>query len=99
MLIFSLIFLQVVIFVGMILILKRIMTENVVSATKHIEELNEEYLKKEELATRQLEEAKQKSENIIMKATQEAEAIKNRILKEANTESKNILNEARTKSG
>jgi len=99
MLVFSLVFLQVLIFVGMIFILKRIMTKNVISATRHIEDLNQEYVKKEELVTIKLEEAKQKSEDIVAKAAQDAEAFKTKIMKEANTESENILKEARAKSG
>lgn len=97
MLIISLVFLQVLIFAGMIFALQRIMTKNVVSATKHIEEMNQDYLKKEELVTRQLEEAKQQSQVMITNAKQEAEALKNKIVKDANTESEGLINDARAK--
>lgn len=74
------------------------LTQNVVSATKHLDELNQDYTKKEEEATRQLEEAKQKAQEIVSKATEEAENLKGRIIKESNNEGDNIVKEARVKS-
>ncbi len=46
MLIVSLIVLQVLIFGGLILVLRKILTQNVVLATKHLDELNQDYTKK-----------------------------------------------------
>ncbi|MFA5147369.1 MAG: F0F1 ATP synthase subunit delta [Candidatus Omnitrophota bacterium] len=98
MLVISLIFFQVLIFVGMIFVLKRIMTQNVVLATKHLEEMNQEYVKKEELVARQLEEAKEESQSMINKARQEAETMKSKIVNDASAESEKAINEARKKS-
>lgn len=98
MLAFSLIFLQIVIFAGMIFILKKIMSTNVTMATKHIEEMSQEYLKKEEEVSRRLEEAKRTSEDMVSKAIQEADTVKTRKLNEAENESIRIIEEARTKS-
>jgi len=98
MLIVSLIILQVLIFVGMIFILKRVMTNNVILATKHLEELGQEYAKKEETVARQIEEAKQQSEDMIQKARQEADELKSKILKDANTDSADIMKDARSRS-
>lgn len=97
MLIISLILLQVLIFAGMIFALKQIMAKNVISATQHLEEMNQDYIKKEELITKQLEEAKKQSQAMVTKAKQEAEALKAKILKDASTEGENLLNDARTK--
>lgn len=98
MLIISLILLQILIFAGLIFMLKRMFVRNVVSATKHLDELNQDYVKKEEEASRQLEEAKQKAQEIVSKATDEAENLKGRIIKESNDEGDAIVKEARAKS-
>ena len=98
MLMVSLIVLQILIFAGLIAILKRILTQNVVSATKHLDELNQNYTKKEEEATRRLEEAKQKAQDIVAKATEESESLKAKIIKESNNEGDEIVKEARAKS-
>lgn len=98
MLIVSLIFLQVIMFAGMIFFLKRIMTNNVTLATKHLEEMNQEYAKKEEDVTRQLDEAKETYQDTITKARQEAEALRSKTVKEASAESENILKMARDKA-
>ena len=98
MLIISLIFLQVFIFAALIFILRRILAQNVVSATKHLEELNQDYVKKEEEINRLLEEAKQKSQDMVAKAKEEAESLRTKIITEANKESDQMLNEARLKS-
>ena len=47
MLIVSLIILQLLIFAVLISIFKKIMTQNVASATEHLDELNQDYEKKE----------------------------------------------------
>jgi len=98
MLIVSLILFQVLFFAGLIFMLKRMLTQNVASATKHLDELNQDYTKKEEKATRQLEDAGKKAQEIIAKATEEAENLKGRIIKESNNEGDEIVKEARAKS-
>ena len=98
MLILSLVLFQVIIFAGMITVLRRIMTGNITVATKHIEEMSQEYLKKEELVTRQLEEARQKAEEMVSRAAQEAEALKDKLVKDAGAETAAIISEARAKS-
>lgn len=98
MLMISLIILQVLIFGALIFILRRILTQNVVSATKHLEELNQDYTKKEVEATRQLEEAGRQAQEIIAKAKEEAENLRMKIIKESNHEGDEIVKEARAKS-
>ena len=56
MLIASIIALQVLIFVGLIAMFRRIMTQNVALATQHIDELSQEYTKKEDEVNRQRDE-------------------------------------------
>ena len=98
MLIASLILFQILIFTGLIFIFRRILNKNVVSATRHLEELNQDYSKKEKEIDRQLEEARKKSEEMLAKAGEEAERQKNHIIKEVEIERDKILNQSRIKS-
>jgi len=98
MLVVSLILFQIAIFAGLIFTLRKIMTQNVISATKHIDELNQDYLKKEDEISRRLEETKQKSEQIVRQAQEESDKLKDKIIKEAEAEKEQILRQARIKS-
>lgn len=98
MLVISLIILQIVIFAGLIFMFRRIMTKNVVSATRHIEELNQDYAKKEQEINHQLEETKFKSESILKTAQEEAEKLKTQTIKEAENERDKIIGQARLQS-
>lgn len=98
MLIISLIVLQVVIFAGLIFMLKHIITKNVISATQHLERLDHEYSKKEDGVDRRLQEVEKKSQDILENAKEEAEKLKDQITKEAETEKGNMLKDARIQS-
>ena len=65
-------------------------------ATKHIDDLSQDYSKKEAEITRQLEEVKQKSQEILDKAHEEAEKTKMQIVKDAQAESEKLLKRAQT---
>lgn len=99
MLIVSLILLQIAVFIVLIFIFRRIMTENVVSATKHLEELSQDYDKKEKEIDKELGDAKQKSQEILSSAQNDAEKQRDQIIKEAQAERDRIMAEARTQSG
>jgi len=94
MLIFSLILVQVIIFAGLIMMLRHILTQNVGSAVKHLEDLSQEYESKEVEINRQREEIKQKSEGILADAKARAEDIRAQILKEAGDEKSKIVEQA-----
>jgi F-type H+-transporting ATPase subunit b len=98
MLIVSLILFQVIIFAGLIFMLRKIMTQNVISATKHIDELNQDYTKKDEDISRREEELKQKADQIIRSAQEEAESSKMQLIKETEAQKELILKQARLKS-
>jgi F0F1-type ATP synthase delta subunit len=98
MLIAALILLQVVIFLGLILMFRKIMTQNVVLATRHLDELNQDFLKREDEINRQREEIRQKSESLLTKAQQEAAQLKAQGMKEAEGERERILKMARFQS-
>jgi len=98
MLIVSLIVLQVLFFMGLILVFRRILNKNVVQATKHIDELNEDYVKKESEAEKRLAEAKQKADELVAKGREEAEKYREKVMKEADAEKDKVLKEARSQS-
>lgn len=92
------ILLLVLFFVGLIFILRRILTQNVASATQHLEELNRDYLKKEETVNKLLEDTKQKSEELLTRSQKEADAFKVKTIQEAQEERERILKGARQQS-
>ena len=97
MLIASLVLLQIVIFGGLIFILRRILNQNVILATKHLDELNQDYSKKEQDIQKRLEDLKQKTQEILSKAQGEAQQLKESIIKQAEKERDDILSKTRVK--
>ncbi|MBN1872371.1 MAG: F0F1 ATP synthase subunit delta [Candidatus Omnitrophica bacterium] len=96
MLIISLVLLQLIIFVALIIMFRKILNKNVVLATRHLEELNTEYSKKDMEVSKRLNEARQKYEEMVAKAQNEAEEEKSKILKEAEAEREKIIKDARS---
>lgn len=95
MLIAGLIVFQIAVFGFLIFVFRRIMTQNVVVATQHLEELNHNYMEKEKEAERHLEEAERKGREIVSKSELEAGKLKMEILKHAEAEKENIVSQAR----
>ena len=93
-----LILVLLMIFAFLIFILRKIMTQNITLATKHLEELNQDYLKKEEEVNKRLAEAKKKSEEMFKRAEQEVEKLKEEIIKKAESERDRLITQARTQS-
>lgn len=98
MLVISLVLFQVFIFAGLIFVLRHMLTKNVTDATKHLEELNQGYTKKEQEVNLQLEDVRVKSQNILKEAQEEVEKLKAQIIKEAESERDKILNQARAQN-
>ncbi len=95
MLIVSLIFLQVIIFVVLITVFRNIMNKNVVSATKHLESLSQDYSEKDKEIGQRIESSQQKSQEIILQAHEEADKVKKESIIEIEKESDKILKQAR----
>ncbi len=95
MLIVSLILLQVIIFAALIMVFRGILNKNVVQATQHLDELNEDYSRKEKEADRLLKEAQQKYDALMAKVREDAEKEKERIVKGAEAERDKMINQAR----
>jgi F0F1-type ATP synthase delta subunit len=98
MFIVPLIIFQIFIFVILVFALRKIMMKNVVSATRHINEMGQDYDKKEEEISRRFEELKQESEETVRKAQQEAQELKAGIIKEAESERDKMLKQSRSQS-
>ena len=98
MLIVAIVIFMMIMFFGLIFLLRRIMTQNVSLATRHIEELNQDYEKKEEEVSKRLEEVKQKSQDLMRQAEEDADKKKNEIIKEAEVQRDNFIKQARSQS-
>lgn len=98
MLIASLILLQIIIFAALIFILKKVLTQNITSATRHLDELSQDYTKKETEVNQKLEEVERKYQEILAKAQEEAAKVKAETIKTAEDESSSIVKQARTQS-
>ena len=94
---FAIIF-QVLIFAGMTLVLKKIFSQNVASATKHIDELNQDYETKDQEVTARLKEAEKKSQDIISQAVKESNQLKQKAAKEIEDKKEKTLNIIREQS-
>ncbi len=98
MLIASLVLLQVVIFAGLIYALRRMITQNVISATKHLEDISIDYESKEQTLNKQLAEADKKSQDIVAKAENDAARLKELTANEIEAKKKSILKDAKEKA-
>jgi len=98
MLIVSLVTFQILIFIALIIIFRKILGKNVILATKHLEELNQEYGKKDMEVSRRLDEARKKHDDILGKAQSEAKDERDRIIRKAEEEKEKVINDARSES-
>jgi len=98
MLIVSMVLLQVILFGGLIFILRKILTQNVIAATQHIEELSQDHAHKQTELNRQLEEAKQKSEAMLKTAQEEAQRTRTQVIGDAEAERDRILQQTHTQN-
>ncbi len=86
----------IILFFGfLVLLLVKILKRDLVQGTKHLDELNQDYLKKEEEAERYLAEAKQKSQEMVQKAQQDAERMKEEIISNIQGEKDRVIAVAR----
>ena len=97
MLMASFIIFIIVVFAGLVFMLRKIMTQNIISATQHIDELNQDYTKKDEDINRRWEEVKKQAEQIIRQAQEEGEKTKTELINGGQAEKEQILIQARAK--
>lgn len=97
MLIFSLIFVMLIVFGVLIFFLQKILKQNLESATKHLDELKDDYEAKEKRIAKQADEAKSHSQEIIAQAQDEAQKLKEQLLQQAEAERETVIKQARAK--
>lgn len=83
------------VFVFLVLLLVKILKQNFIQETRHLDQMNQDYLKKEEEADRYLAEAKQKSQETVKQAQQDAEKMKDEIINKVQEERDRVIAVAR----
>lgn len=86
-----------VMFVGLMLFMRHLLTSNISRATGHLQELSRDYAVKQQEANKLLQKAKEESEKTIADSRQQAQQLREAILKEVEETKKRILEEARQK--
>jgi len=97
-LLISMICVVIIIFVVLVLFMKKIINRDVVSATSHLDNLASEFTQKEEAIKKQYEELKRQSQEIIENAKKDAQAQKDNILKQADEEKNKVIDQAQEKA-
>lgn len=98
MLIISFLILAALIFAVMVFSLRKIFSQNITSATSHLEKIAADYAKKEEEIKKQYEDAARKSQEIIVNAQKDLQAQKEQAASETQEEKKKILEAAHSKA-
>ena len=88
----------IIVFFVLVHMFRRIIYTNISSATRHLDEINRDYIKKEEEAQKKLEEADRIYEETVTKAKEEALQMREDILKQAEQQKKTILEQAQRQS-
>ncbi|MBN2119656.1 MAG: F0F1 ATP synthase subunit delta [Candidatus Omnitrophica bacterium] len=97
MIIFVVIFF-VIMFIVFILVFRRIMNQNITSAVAHLDEINQDYMKRQEQANRKLEDAERVYQETLNKAKEEALSMRQDILKKAEEEKERIMQNAKNQA-
>lgn len=90
----QLVILQILIFGGLIFALRSILTKNISSATTHLDEMNSEFIKREEEIKKRQEEAENLLQDAINKAKDEADRIRLEAEKEVQAQKEKMMEEA-----
>jgi len=98
MFIISFIIILALIFAGMIVFMRQTFNRSVLSATAHLEQMAQEYAKKEEEIKKQFAELKRQAQEILSNAQKDAQAQAEQILKEAQEEKTRIINTAQARA-
>lgn len=84
-----------IIFVGLIVIMQKIMGQHVTTATSHLKGLSQDYLKRQQDLKERLEGAQQEYQAQLLKGQQEARQIQSQAAQEAEAAKERLLNETR----
>ena len=94
----ALIILQLVIFGVLIFFFRKIMNQNVVAATQHLDELRQDYERKQAEIDKQMEEARVKAQEIVTQTREEVTKQKEEIIQKAKQDQERTIQEARTQA-
>ena len=94
--------LQVIIFIALVIVLRRILSQNLINAAAHLQGLNAEYTRRHEELKQRMEQAEKQyseqtarakieGEQLVNLARQEAESSRAKLLEEAHRESERIV--------
>ena len=89
-----LILLQIVIIVGILFALRHFLVRNVTQVTSHLDRMGEDFMKKQEEASKNLQQARQEAEQIVARARQEAEKVMEKSSKQSADAGEEVLKKA-----
>ncbi|MFC1631218.1 F0F1 ATP synthase subunit delta [Candidatus Omnitrophota bacterium] len=98
MLFVQLLVVQILIFAGLILLLRYLLTNNVIRATSHLEQQSQDFARKQQQATKRLQEAEQEYQNRLTQAQQEVIRLKEKTEQDAQLAREKTLQDARQES-
>lgn len=93
----KLLIIQVIVFAGLLFFLRYILTRSITKATSHLEELSDDYTKKQEETKKGLEAAQKESDRLLADAMMEVAKYKSKSSQEAQQEKDKIIQEAHEK--
>lgn len=95
MFIIQLLIFQAMIFVALVVILRRLMGRHATTATAHLQGLTQDYLKKQEEMKKRLKEAEGHYQELLAQAQQESQQLKTQAIKEMEEKREKLFEEAR----
>ena len=90
----GLIVLQFLLFIGLVVLLRRLMGRHATTATAHLQGLSQEYLRKQDEVKQRLEESERQYQEHLTKAQEEAHRLKQQALTEADLARQQALDQA-----
>lgn len=98
MLLLQIIILMLMLFGGLLFVLRHILTKNISTATSHLDQMNAEFVKREEAIKEEQAEARKYYEDMVAKAKDEADKIRMEANRQVQEEKDKVLAEARAQS-
>jgi F0F1-type ATP synthase membrane subunit b/b' len=93
--IFAVILFFIVMFFVFVVVFRKIMNQNITTAVQHLDDINQDYMKKQDEINKKLEEAENTYQQTLAKAKDEALKARQDILKQTQAEKEETLKEAK----
>lgn len=94
----QLLIIQLFIFAGLVFFMYRILTRHATRTTGHLQELSQDYMKKQEELNKRFEKVERDRQELLAKAREEAERLKAKTMEEAQKAKEALLEQARQQS-